>query len=100
MTKIDESLILKLEKLARLKLNQEERTLIAGDLVRIIDMFDKLQEVDTELIAPTIHMSKALDRIREDVVDGELSQDRALANAPKAINGSIAVPSFLKLKEK
>jgi len=68
MTKIDENLILKLEKLARLKLTDDERVEINQDLGKIVAMFDKLQE------------------------------EEALKNAPKSLDGHIAVPKFLKPK--
>jgi len=98
MTKIDEKLILKLEKLARLKLTDDERAEISQDLNKIVDMFDKLQEVDTDGVAPTKHMTDHAHALREDVVQGQLSNKDALINAPKSIDGHIAVPKFLKPK--
>ncbi len=50
--KIDKELILKLEKLARLSLNDEERAIISKDLERILDMVDKIGELDTDGIEP------------------------------------------------
>ena len=98
MTKIDENLILKLEKLARLKLTDDERSEIKGDLNKIVEMFDKLQEVDTEGVEPTRHMTDHPHPVREDEVHGQLSREDALANAPESKDGHIAVPKFLKPK--
>ena len=98
MTKIDENLILKLEKLARLRLTDEERSEIHQDLNKIVSMFDKLQEVDTEGVAPTRHMVDHDHPLREDKVKGQLTNEESLANAPKSIDGHIAVPKFLKPK--
>ncbi len=98
MTKIDENLILKLEKLARLKLSDDERMEIHKDLSKIVDMFDKLQEIDTEGVVPTKHMTDHVHNLREDKVSGQLSNEEALENAPEKVDGHIAVPKFLKPK--
>jgi len=36
--------------------------------------------------------------LRDDKVDGQLSNEDALANAPKNLDGHIAVPKFLRPK--
>jgi len=98
MPKIDDNLISKLEKLSRLKLKEDEKQMIQKDLESIVDMFDVLQEVDTENIPPLRHITDALHPLREDTVDNELSRDQALANAPDQKDGFIAVPKFLNPK--
>ena len=98
MTKIDENLISKLEKLSRLKLNNEEKEMIQKDLESIVKMFDRLQEVDTENVLPLRHISHALHPLREDRVSNELTRLEALKNAPEQKDGFIAVPKFLNPK--
>ena len=83
MTKIDEKLISKLEKLSKLKLNREEKVQISADLEDIVQMFDKLQEVDTTGIEPTRHITTHQHPLRPDKVANELSTEEALHNAPK-----------------
>lgn len=95
MTKIDVKLISKLEKLSRLKLNDSERSKISEDLDSIVSMFDTLQEVDTEGIAPLRHMSEVVNVLRADEVQGELTNEAALKNATTTHEGFIAVPKFL-----
>jgi len=36
--------------------------------------------------------------LREDLIQGQLSNEEALKNAPKSLDGHIAVPKFLKPK--
>ena len=74
----------------------EEKVQIAGDLESIIEMFDKLREVDTEGVAPLQHMMQHVNKLREDSVRGELSNEEALSNVPEKRKGFIAVPKFLK----
>jgi len=98
MTKINENLISKLEKLSKLRLNEEEKQQITKDLGQIVEMFDKLQEVDTTDIEPTRHMTAHQHPLRDDLINNELTADQALKNAPDSENDFIAVPKFLKPK--
>ena len=98
MTKIDEKLISKLEKLSKLRLDPAEKEQITKDLEDIVAMFDKLLEVDTEGVTPTTHMSEHEHPLREDVVGNELKVEQVLKNAPESKDNFIAVPKFLKPK--
>ena len=98
MTKIDENLISKLEKLSKLSLKPEEKKQISRDLEDIVNMFDKLQEVPTEGIEPTRHITSHVHPLRKDEVGNELSNEEALKNAPETNESFIAVPKFLKPK--
>ena len=54
--------------LARLELSQEEKTRLTTDLNGILGQFERLQELDTEGIAPTSHSLPLQNVFREDVV--------------------------------
>ncbi len=98
MTKIDENLISKLEKLSKLRLNEQEKKQITKDLKDIVEMFDKLQEVDTSDVEPLRHIVRHRSPMRKDEVKNELSNEEVLKNAPEAKDGFFAVPKFLKPK--
>ena len=98
MTKIDENLISKLEKLSKLRLQEDEKQQIAKDLEGIVEMFDKLQEVDTEGVEPTRHITTHAHPLRDDRVQNELKVDQVVKNAPEVHENFIAVPKFLKPK--
>ena len=99
MTKINEALISKLEQLSRLELKAQEKLKITEDLENIVNMFDKLAEVNTDGVEPLRHVTEVVNRYREDTVDGELSNKRALENVKVKVDGFIAVPKFLKPKK-
>jgi aspartyl-tRNA(Asn)/glutamyl-tRNA(Gln) amidotransferase subunit C len=80
--KIDDALIDRLSTLSKLSFAGEEREQIKGDLNRMLDLIDKLSEVDTEGVAPLIHMTREENRLRPDVATSELSQAEVLKNAP------------------
>jgi aspartyl-tRNA(Asn)/glutamyl-tRNA(Gln) amidotransferase subunit C len=56
---------------------------------------DKLNEVNTDNVAPLIHMSEEINVLREDEVNNSLKHDEALFNAPKKDSDYFRVPKFL-----
>lgn len=93
--KIDDTLILRLESLAKLTLAETERESIKKDLNNILVMIDKLHEVNTDGIEPLIYVNENKSR-RADQSITDTSQEEALQNAvvkdkpyfkvPKVIN--------------
>jgi len=94
--KINEQLILKLEKLARLELSAPERHKMQADLEKILGMCDKLMEVDTEGVEPLIYMGAKEQKARLDNIRGMLSQQEALENAPEKEGPYFKVPKVVK----
>jgi len=94
---INEDLILKLEKLSRLDLTQEDRKIIKEDLRSILNMIDKLQEVDTENEEPLIYMNQEEYRWRLDKVNNELDRKDALKNSADANEEYFTVPKVLNV---
>ena len=80
--------------LARLGLKHGEEDFYAEQLSRILDHIDRLAEVDTEAIPPTAQVVEVRNVMREDVPEPSLSQERALANAPRSEGGFIVVPAI------
>ena len=79
---IDETLILRLEKLSRLQLSAEERVTITKDLNNILGMIEKLDDLDTTGVEPLRHVIDENKPWREDVVKQSTSTADALKNAP------------------
>lgn len=98
MDKIDDELISRLERLARIRIHKNEREKLKTDLNRIVEMFDKLQEVDTRGVEPIRHMNEFNDSMREDQPASMLSAEEALSNVANKSDNYIQVPNFLKLK--
>jgi aspartyl-tRNA(Asn)/glutamyl-tRNA(Gln) amidotransferase subunit C len=93
---IDNSLILHLEKLARLRLQAEERTQLSHDLTDILKMVDKLQEIDTTGIEPLVYLSPVNNVFRPDEVRNQLSITDSLSNAPKQDGQFFCVPKVIE----
>jgi len=97
--KVDKQLISKLEKLARLELSEEEREGLTKDLSSILEMVEKLQELDTEGVDPLVYINEEVNILRADQVDQQLSQKDALKNAPDQNGTFFKVPKVINLKK-
>jgi aspartyl-tRNA(Asn)/glutamyl-tRNA(Gln) amidotransferase subunit C len=92
---INEQLISRLEKLARLQLSSPERARLAGDLQNIVQMLDKLQNLETDGVEPLVYMNDTANVFREDALSGQWTQEQALANAPKQDGKYFRVPKVI-----
>lgn len=97
--KIDKTLILKLEELARLKLSEAERSEIIGDLSKILTMVEKLKELDLSQVEPLLHVTDSINRTREDMVSDQLTREEALYNAPSPQGPYFTVPKVIDRNE-
>ena len=93
---VNEALIDKLAKLARLEFNPEEKIAIRDDLQRMIGFVEKLNELDLDKIKPLIHMSQEVNVLREDEVQGSVNRELALKNAPHHDEQFFKVPKVIK----
>ncbi|MBT8218587.1 MAG: Asp-tRNA(Asn)/Glu-tRNA(Gln) amidotransferase subunit GatC [Bacteroidia bacterium] len=94
--KIDHELILKLEKLARLKLSEDQRSKMIEDLNDMLKMVNKLDELDLHDVEPLLHLSNQYNVTRTDKVEDHMDRDAALANAPDSDNEYFKVPKVIK----
>lgn len=93
---VNDTLIDKLANLARLQFDEHEKTGIKNDLQRMVQFVEKLNELDTEGVAPLLHMSENINVLREDEVKGSISSTEALKNAPFHDQQFFKVPKVIK----
>ena len=93
---LDNALISRLEKLARLQLSGPEREKLTGDLQSMLDMVDKLRELDTTGVEPLIYLHDQVNVWREDVIGEQLPVEQALLNAPKHDSQFFRVPKVIE----
>ena len=82
--------------LARLDFSGEEKVQLTGTLNDILGYFDKLSELDTELVEPLTHILPVQNVMREDCVRCSFDQETALANAPEADRGHFVIPKVIE----
>ena len=93
---MNDALVDNLAKLSRLTFNAQEKEIIKTDLKRMIEFVDKLKELDTTGVEPLMHMSDAVNVLREDKVQGSISREEALKNAPDSDGVFIKVPKVIE----
>lgn len=98
MAQIDKNTVDKLAELSRLEFNEEEKTELINDLNRILELVNKLNEIDTTGVEPLIYMSEEKNVLRKDEVEHTLSHHDALLNAPKKDSDYFRVPKVLDNK--
>jgi aspartyl-tRNA(Asn)/glutamyl-tRNA(Gln) amidotransferase subunit C len=84
-----------LARLARLALTDNELDSFSGQLDAILQYVSQVQAVDVTDVAPTGNPLSVVNVTRPDVVETCLTQEQALAEAPRAVEGRFGVPQIL-----
>ena len=81
--------------LARLALSDPEAEKLRGELEAILQYVEKVRAVDVEGVPATTHAVPMDCPLRKDEIVAGLSQDQALANAPRRAESYFAVPKIV-----
>ena len=92
---LENSDIEKLAVLARININDEMKTEIAGKISNILTMIDDMQAVNTDGVEPMANPLDATQRLREDVVSESNKRDELQAIAPAVADGLFLVPKVI-----
>jgi aspartyl-tRNA(Asn)/glutamyl-tRNA(Gln) amidotransferase subunit C len=93
---IDQKTVARIAHLSRLKIPDEEQKHVAGELSKIIDWIEQLNEVDVTGVEPLSSVNDMALRRREDVVtDGGKMAD-IMANAPAHTADFFTVPKVVE----
>jgi aspartyl-tRNA(Asn)/glutamyl-tRNA(Gln) amidotransferase subunit C len=93
--KITEQRVKELAHLSRLHFEGDSLQKMQSDLVDILAMCEKLNEVDTKGVEPLIYLTNSETVLREDVVVQTITHEEALKNAPKADSDFFRVPKVI-----
>lgn len=94
-SKISREEVKHIANLARLKLSDEEESLMTQQLNNILIYMEKLNELDTSNIEPMHHAVEQVNVMREDKPKPSLTSERALSNAPQQNGTFFVVPKVL-----
>lgn len=95
MSQISRDEVAHLARLARLALTDAELDSFAGQLDAIIGHVSQIQAVDVTGVEPTGNPLTDVNVFRADIPEPCLTQEQAVAEAPKAVDGRFAVPRIL-----
>lgn len=89
---INEDLVKKIARLARLNLSEKEIKKFIPEMKEILSAFSTLNELDTEGIAPSFHPVPIKNVMRQDKIEPSLSQEIALSNSSNTKDGYFKGP--------
>lgn len=99
--KVTEQDVAYVADLANLELTSDERTRMLHDLNSILDYIDRLNELDTDKVAPMAQVADrfGVDAMRDDIRHGlreSLPHEVALKNAPETDGAFFEVPKVIE----
>lgn len=95
MSKIGTTETLRIAKLARIGLTDQQAENMSAELQRIVAFVEQLQQVDVDNADPTDQVTGLVDVWREDEVRPSMPREQLLANAPEQKDGYIVVKRVL-----
>ena len=94
--KIDKKTTLKIAKLIRIKILDEEVEELSSQLSSILDWVEQLNEVNTDKIDPLNNVSMSELPIRKDIEIKDNDTNKILSNAPEELENYFVVPKVLE----
>ena len=90
--KVDKDLIDHVANVARINLTDKERDKFTSQVKEILDFFSELDKFDVKNVKPSFHPVELNDKLREDLVEPNLSQEQALSNSEHKKDGYFKGP--------
>lgn len=82
-------------KLARIKIPEDNLDDFTQQLDKILNYIEKLNQLDTQNVAPTSHVLGLKNVFRKDEPKPSLANEEVLRNAPEKENGHFKVPRII-----
>jgi len=86
----------KIAHLARLGIDKDDIESYANDLSGILDLMNRMSELNTDNIEPMAHPMDQVQRLRDDVVTEQDSHEKFQAIAPQVEAGLYLVPKVIE----
>jgi len=85
--------VLHVARLARLELTDDEVERYSGELSKVLDYIEKIEELDLTGVEPTSHVVDVENALRADEPRPSWPRDAVLEAAPDPADGGFRVPS-------
>ena len=82
--------------LSRLELSDDEKDRFTGHINRLLDNFEKLQELDTTDVEPTSHVIPVSNVFRKDESRPSLPPEEVVSNGPQVADNCFVVPRVVE----
>ncbi len=88
--------VLHIAKLSKLELTEDEISMYSSQLSDILTYIEKLDQLDTTGVEPTMNIVGKINAFREDKIIESISIEKALKNAPSVEDNHFAVPRVIE----
>ena len=92
---VDHELVSHLAHLSKLNVAPEKMDKLVADMQDLVVFVEQLNGLDTSGTAPLMHMGDAVNVLRSDKMDGSISREKALMNAPDTDGVFFKVPKVI-----
>ena len=82
--------------LSRLELSDDEKDRFTGQINRLLDNFEKLQELDTADVEPMSHVIPVSNVFRKDESRPSLPPEEVVSNGPQVADNCFVVPRVVE----
>ncbi len=93
---IDQQTVYKVADLARIEINDNEVDALTVEMNKILTFMEKLNELNTEDVAPLVYMNEQANVWREDIVRNEISTAEGLKNSAVHNENFFFVPKIIE----
>lgn len=93
---IDQKTVARISQLARLKIPEDEQKHVAGELNKILEWIEQLNEVNVAGVEPLANVNDGTLRRRKDVVNDGGKVTDIMANAPAHTADFFTVPKVVE----
>lgn len=88
--------LLKIAKLAKISINENEIEKFKTELNDILKYIDMLNEVDTENVPPLLSVNNEINNFRENEKLDSLPLEKVFLNVPNYVEDTIVVPKVIE----
>lgn len=92
---VDRETVLKIARLARIRIEDEEVEGLSGELNQILAWVEQLNEVDTEGVEPMTSVVERTASLRADEISDGDCAEAVTVNAPESAHGFYVVPKVV-----
>ncbi len=93
---VNDEMVDKLASLAKLQFAAEEKEQIKADLRNMIGFIQKMDELNTDDVEPLLHITKNVNVLRADDINGSITNEEALKNAESSAAPYFTVPKVIR----
>ena len=96
LLQISEETLKNISQLSKLGIHDDTKEKLIKELESILEMVNKMNEVNTEYVEPMSHPMSDSQNLREDLISSDIKRDDYMENAPLSEDGYYLTPKVIE----